>query len=157
MRRTTFFVRGIVLGLINFTACLPLLFISANEGSRSLESFENSSDPMTVYSAEEINYLENSYGHLMEWLFVLVIIISLFITIINLSNVVRRLHDINKSGWWTLVSMVPLVGAVVLLIYYFTDGTPGLNEYGPDPKQNNYRKKTTKKFSDKPSERNIHW
>jgi uncharacterized membrane protein YhaH (DUF805 family) len=48
---------------------------------------------------------------------------------------VRRLHDTGHSGWWLLISLVPLVGAVVLLIFMVQDSEPGRNQYGPNPKQ----------------------
>jgi uncharacterized membrane protein YhaH (DUF805 family)/ribosomal protein L40E len=47
---------------------------------------------------------------------------------------VRRLHDTNRSGWWLLVVLIPLVGAIVLLVLYAQDGQPGENQYGPSPK-----------------------
>lgn len=47
---------------------------------------------------------------------------------------VRRLHDINKSGWWTLISLVPGVGGLILLILDCIEGDPGDNQYGPNPK-----------------------
>jgi uncharacterized membrane protein YhaH (DUF805 family) len=47
---------------------------------------------------------------------------------------VRRLHDTGRSGWWLLIGLVPLVGAIVLLVFYCQDSTPGANEYGPNPK-----------------------
>lgn len=46
----------------------------------------------------------------------------------------RRLHDIGRSGWWQLISCVPLVGAILLLIWTVQDSAPGTNEYGPNPK-----------------------
>lgn len=46
----------------------------------------------------------------------------------------RRLHDTNRSGWWLLISLIPLIGAVVLLIFTVQDGTPGDNRFGPNPK-----------------------
>jgi uncharacterized membrane protein YhaH (DUF805 family) len=46
----------------------------------------------------------------------------------------RRLHDIDRSAWWIFIALVPLVGGIVLLIFSVTDGTPGKNRYGPDPK-----------------------
>ena len=46
---------------------------------------------------------------------------------------VRRLHDIGKSGWWLLVSLIPLVGTVVLLVLLATASAPGANTYGPKP------------------------
>ena len=50
---------------------------------------------------------------------------------------VRRLHDINKSGWWCLIGLVPLIGAIVLLLWLVRDGTQGPNRFGPDPKATN--------------------
>lgn len=47
---------------------------------------------------------------------------------------VRRLHDTNRSGWWYLLLFVPLIGAIVLLVWFCTAGTPGSNDYGDDPK-----------------------
>ena len=45
----------------------------------------------------------------------------------------RRLHDIEKSGWWLLISFVPLIGLLVLLYFFVQRGTDGPNQYGPDP------------------------
>jgi uncharacterized membrane protein YhaH (DUF805 family) len=47
---------------------------------------------------------------------------------------IRRLHDTNRSGWWLLIALVPLIGAIVLLVVYVTEGTTGPNDFGPDPK-----------------------
>ena len=46
----------------------------------------------------------------------------------------RRLHDTDRSGWWLLIGFVPLIGAIVLLIFFCIEGTRGDNQYGPDPK-----------------------
>lgn len=46
----------------------------------------------------------------------------------------RRLHDINKSGWWLLIGIVPVIGFIVLLIFYVKEGDAGANQYGPSPK-----------------------
>lgn len=59
---------------------------------------------------------------------------ALAVLIPGLAVTVRRLHDTGKSGWWLLIVLVPLIGAVVLIVFMATDGTPGANEYGPDPK-----------------------
>ena len=45
----------------------------------------------------------------------------------------RRLHDTNRSGWWQLVSLVPLVGGLVMLVLYLLSGTPGANRFGEPP------------------------
>ncbi|MCE7032132.1 DUF805 domain-containing protein [Lysobacter sp. GX 14042] len=47
---------------------------------------------------------------------------------------VRRLHDIDKSGWWLLIMFVPLVGILVLLVFAVREGTNSNNRFGPDPK-----------------------
>lgn len=52
----------------------------------------------------------------------------------NLAVIVRRMHDQDKSGWWFFIGFVPFIGGIWLLILYLTDGTPGPNQYGPDPK-----------------------
>ena len=46
---------------------------------------------------------------------------------------VRRLHDRDKSGWFLLLIFIPLVGAIILLIWYCQRGTIGPNRFGPDP------------------------
>jgi len=47
---------------------------------------------------------------------------------------VRRLHDTGRSGWWLLVGLVPLVGVIILIVFFVQDSAPGSNEYGPNPK-----------------------
>jgi len=47
---------------------------------------------------------------------------------------VRRLHDTGRSGWWLLVSFVPVIGALVLLYFLVQDSKAGDNQYGPWPK-----------------------
>ena len=47
---------------------------------------------------------------------------------------IRRLHDTDKSGWWLLLVFIPIVGIIVLIVFWATDGTPGANEYGMSEK-----------------------
>jgi uncharacterized membrane protein YhaH (DUF805 family) len=54
----------------------------------------------------------------------------------HLAVSVRRLHDVNRTGWWYLLGFVPLLGAIVLLVWFCTDGTRGPNRFGADPKAN---------------------
>ena len=56
----------------------------------------------------------------------------------GLAVTVRRLHDIGKSGWFILVSFIPLIGGIILLVFAVTGGDYGENEYGPDPKQDEH-------------------
>lgn len=52
----------------------------------------------------------------------------------SLAVVVRRLHDTNRSGWWILFNLVPLVGPITILVFMCLDSTPGANRFGPNPK-----------------------
>jgi uncharacterized membrane protein YhaH (DUF805 family) len=58
---------------------------------------------------------------------------ALTILVPQLAVSIRRLHDTNRSGWFLLLALVPFVGAVWLLVLFATKGTPGDNQYGPDP------------------------
>ena len=62
-------------------------------------------------------------------------IYSLAVIIPSLAVTVRRLHDIDRTGWWILINLIPLVGTIVLLVFAVTDGTPGNNRYGANPKE----------------------
>lgn len=55
-------------------------------------------------------------------------------TVPSLSCTVRRLHDVDKSGWWYFISLVPLIGGVYLLVLMCTDGDSGTNRFGTSPK-----------------------
>ncbi len=48
---------------------------------------------------------------------------------------VRRLHDTDRSAWWLLLVLIPLLGWIALFVFYCLDGTPGPNRFGADPKQ----------------------
>lgn len=60
-------------------------------------------------------------------------IFSLAILLPYISVTVRRLHDIDKSGWWYWLFLVPLIGFIILLIWFIRVGTTGSNSYGSDP------------------------
>lgn len=52
----------------------------------------------------------------------------------SFAGLVRRLHDTSHSGWWSFISMVPLVGPFILLSFLIKAGDPGVNRFGPNPK-----------------------
>ena len=60
-------------------------------------------------------------------------IYGLVVLIPSLAVTVRRLHDTDRSGWWILIALVPLIGVIVLLVFALLEGTPGDNQYGPNP------------------------
>lgn len=58
---------------------------------------------------------------------------SLAVLLPNIAVGVRRLHDLDKSGWWYLLILIPLVGALVLIYFFVQKGTDGPNRFGADP------------------------
>ncbi len=59
---------------------------------------------------------------------------ALAMLIPGISVAVRRLHDTDRSGWWLLLALVPVIGAIVLIVFYLLDSQPGENRFGPNPK-----------------------
>jgi uncharacterized membrane protein YhaH (DUF805 family) len=51
-----------------------------------------------------------------------------------LAALVRRLHDTSRSGWWALMVLVPIAGAIVILVFTVEDSVSGDNTYGSSPK-----------------------
>ncbi|MFD0981735.1 DUF805 domain-containing protein [Tropicimonas aquimaris] len=47
---------------------------------------------------------------------------------------VRRLHDLDKSGWWLLIALIPILGTLLLIYWFIQPGTRGPNQYGPEPR-----------------------
>lgn len=60
---------------------------------------------------------------------------SLAVLLPGIAVSIRRLHDIGRSGWWLWISLIPLVGLVVIIIFMVQDSQPGENAYGPNPKK----------------------
>ena len=60
-------------------------------------------------------------------------IFSLATILPSLAVTIRRLHDIGRTGWWVLLSFVPLVGIIILIIWWCRQGEAGPNAYGPPP------------------------
>lgn len=59
---------------------------------------------------------------------------SLAVLIPGIAVSVRRLHDINRSGWWLLIALIPFIGVIVLLVFMVMDGKNEGNNFGSDPK-----------------------
>jgi uncharacterized membrane protein YhaH (DUF805 family) len=57
-------------------------------------------------------------------------LISLALLLPNIAVGVRRLHDTDRAGWWYLLAFVPLIGAIVLIVFWAQKGTPGPNRFG---------------------------
>ncbi|MFZ2237722.1 MAG: DUF805 domain-containing protein [Dokdonella sp.] len=71
---------------------------------------------------------ESRFG-LLSGLFALAMLIP------SLAVGARRLHDTGRSGWWQLIGLIPLIGFIVLIVFYVQDSHPGSNQYGANPKE----------------------
>lgn len=60
---------------------------------------------------------------------------SLVLLVPSIAVATRRLHDTGRSGWWQLIGLIPLLGAIVLIVFLAQDSAAGDNEYGANPKQ----------------------
>ncbi|MGM0545800.1 MAG: DUF805 domain-containing protein [Bacteroidota bacterium] len=60
---------------------------------------------------------------------------SLAVLLPSIAVGIRRLHDTGRSGWWLLISFVPVIGPIVLIVFFVQEGQPGTNQYGPNPKE----------------------
>jgi uncharacterized membrane protein YhaH (DUF805 family) len=64
---------------------------------------------------------------------VLGFIYSLAVLVPSIAVGIRRLHDTGRTGWWILIGLVPLVGFIVLIVFFAAQGNPGPNQYGAPP------------------------
>jgi uncharacterized membrane protein YhaH (DUF805 family) len=64
---------------------------------------------------------------------ILTLIYLLAVLVPSLAVTVRRLHDGDRSGFWILIGLVPLIGGIILLVFMVLPGTSGDNRFGPDP------------------------
>lgn len=59
-------------------------------------------------------------------------IYSLAVFVPGIAVAVRRLHDTGRSGWWMLIGLIPIVGAIILLVFFVSGSQPGKNQYDLD-------------------------
>ena len=64
----------------------------------------------------------------------LLIVYAIGTLVPSIAVMVRRLHDIGKSGWWYFIALIPLAGPIWLIVLLATDSQEGTNEYGVNPK-----------------------
>jgi len=78
-----------------------------------------------------IGYLSTVLG---DWFALLLIPLYIVVVWISLAIQIKRWHDRDKSGWWVLIALVPLVGPIWQLVECgFLESTPGDNRFGPAP------------------------
>lgn len=74
-----------------------------------------------------LSMASETIGGILSILFVLGTIIP------SLAVGARRLHDIDRTGWWQLIGLIPLVGIIVLIVFWVLKGTEGPNRFGTGP------------------------
>ncbi|MCY3555323.1 MAG: DUF805 domain-containing protein [Gemmatimonadetes bacterium] len=65
---------------------------------------------------------------------VLSLLYSIAVFVPTFAVLVRRLHDTDRSGWWCLILLIPLIGLIVVFVFLVSKGNEGDNRFGPDPK-----------------------
>ena len=64
---------------------------------------------------------------------ILNILLTLGLLVPSIAVSIRRLHDTDRTGWWVLLGLIPLIGTIVLIVFSVQRGTDGDNRFGPDP------------------------
>jgi uncharacterized membrane protein YhaH (DUF805 family) len=81
-----------------------------------------------------LNIIDSLIGTTSSGAGILTSIYGLLVLLPTLAVIVRRLHDTNRSGWWILIGIIPIIGTIVLIVFLATEGNAGDNQHGPDPK-----------------------
>ena len=84
-----------------------------------------------VIASEDENIEKLSDLILSFYLLCFVVVLASIIPLITVT--VRRFHDTNKSGWYFLLGLIPLVGSLIVTVMMIPEGTKGKNKYGPNP------------------------
>ncbi len=72
-------------------------------------------------------------AQLSTLLFVVYVVVALALLIPSLAVGARRLHDTNKTAWLLLLQLIPLIGGIILLVFFIIEGDKQTNQYGPVP------------------------
>ena len=76
-------------------------------------------------------YGYESYG--TTFVGILSAIVGLALLLPSLAVMIRRLHDTDRSGWWWLIGIIPIIGWLILIFFLASPGAPGENRYGSPP------------------------
>ncbi len=74
------------------------------------------------------------YETFETWPARIVFLIGLIFSIPFFAASVRRFHDLNRTGWWALILLIPFIGTLLGIVLACLKGTPGDNRFGPPPK-----------------------
>lgn len=120
--RKAYWLFNLTLAIINIIIYIPLFFGVHHGGNPAIDSISNMHGGMSTF--------------LGIWA-VLFNLYALFMVIPCLAINVRRFHDSNKSGWWILINIIPVIGWLVNIIFCVLPGDAGDNKYGAPPQDCN--------------------
>ncbi len=84
---------------------------------------------LALMNGDGERFIANGGGGIVGLIWILATIVP------ALAVLIRRLHDTNRSGWWALIGLIPVAGAIVLLVFTVEDSNKGVNKYGASPKE----------------------
>jgi len=84
---------------------------------------------LALMNGDVQRFIANGGGGIVGLIWILATIVP------ALAVLIRRLHDTNRSGWWALIGLIPVAGAIVLLVFTVEDSNKGVNKYGASPKE----------------------
>ncbi len=111
IRRLPYFLYGLLIGVISV---LPQIALSVMTGQQDVADPELLGAPGVVLS-------------ILAFIFALIALYG------GIILGIKRLHDLDKSGWFLLIFLIPIVGLLLALYLLFFPGTPGPNRFGPPP------------------------
>ena len=110
--RLSYFLYGLILGVVGAVFAIAFKFMEEHSSSA------NAGSPADV----------------LLMVFALVYIVLLIVIVYcSIVMMIKRLHDLDMSGWFTLLSMIPIVGLIFYIYLLFAKGTPGPNRFGTPP------------------------
>lgn len=112
LNRKAFLIQSVIVGLIQFLNVIVISFVQKSLASTADTSLALLSLPISLIS----------------------IAISICVVIFSISISIKRWHDIGKSGWWTLTTIIPIVNILVWFYLIFKKGDIGSNQFGPPQK-----------------------
>jgi len=80
-----------------------------------------------------MNLSESAMGMVLVPIYLILFVASMALIVPTIAVAVRRFHDQDKSGWMILLSLIPLAGGIIFLVFMCMEGTRGPNRFGPDP------------------------
>ncbi len=90
--------------------------------------------PLGLVLASSLDTATMTYGAGASVAYGIFSLVMLALVLPGLAVTVRRLHDQDKSGFFWFMTLIPLAGPIIMLVFMVSDGTPGPNRFGPSPK-----------------------